>query len=108
MTAHKIITIGDIVLYRLASTDTYQINKRRQDWQIYATDPMPEIGYQAHVGNDVDAGELAPMIVTMISQYDGSLNGQVMLDGNDSLWVETVERDPDDGSDIDGRWAPKP
>lgn len=42
-----------------------------------------------HCGNTVRAGQQYPLIVTR-RFGDGAVNGQVMLDGSDTLWVTSV------------------
>lgn len=69
-------TIGRIVHYRLCEQDANQINKRRAD----AT------------ANPVAQGDVYPLVITRVwGATDGSaVNGQVLLDGTDSLWVTSV------------------
>lgn len=94
--------IGEIVLYKLSADDAEDINRRRKD----ARDNWGRIrdeksGYQAHVGQTTEeAGNIFPMIVTL-AWHNGMANGQVILDGNDSLWVTSVSE-----GDDPGEWQP--
>lgn len=100
-------TIGRIVHYSLTAKDAESVNKRRQD----AKDKRrgePEDGVQLHVGNTVRVGDIFPLLVTRI--WSGTdVNGQVFLDGNDTLWVRSVSQatiDPITGETavVSGAW----
>lgn len=106
------VSIGIIVLYTLTEDDAVQINRRRTTGREIAeriknnsitvgdldqdevVPPMWPIGAQAHIGNDVSAGNVFPMMVTRLwsDSVPGSVsvNGQVFLDGNDCLWATSV------------------
>lgn len=71
-------TIGRIVHYTLCPDDAVLVGQCRQR------------SNGAMRGNAADAGETYPMIVSRVWP-DGSVNGQVFLDGNDSLWVTSVK-----------------
>lgn len=77
-------SIGRIVHYCLAREDAAEINRRRVARPHDAGWPA---GAQAHVGNPVEEGRVFPCIVTMVWGDGNLINGQVLLDGNDSLWV---------------------
>jgi hypothetical protein len=93
------ITIGRVVLYTLHEQDAEQINRRRTNGKdiarrIQKNDPNEmssswPIGAQAHIGNEVKAGEQFPMLVTKVWS-PGYVNGQVFLDGNDCFWATSV------------------
>ena len=104
--------IGRIVHYTLTEDDATQINRRRttgsaimsriQNLGAIATDGavIPNqwpIGAQAHIGNDVKAGEVYPaMIVRLWGDTPQScFNAQVFLDGNDTFWVTSVNMSDD-------------
>ena len=81
-------SVGRIVHYWLNEQDALEINRRRvagaghgKGWPA---------GAQAHVGNAANHGEHVPMIVT-IAWPENNVNGQVFLDGNDSLWRTSVK-----------------
>ncbi len=85
-------TKGRIVLFKLSAEDADSINKRYDD----ASRNLQSIrensnGYQAHFGNRVKAGDQCVMIVTAIWS-DTCINGKVLLDGNDDLWVTSVNK----------------
>ncbi len=109
-------TIGRIVHYRLSADEAARINRRRTTSGSIAerleADKWPR-GAQAHVGNTVGEGEVIPMIVTKVwpEEYAGNahlahhatdmgkvvdyestfgVNGQLTLDGTDSLWVTSA------------------
>jgi hypothetical protein len=86
-------TIGRILHYRLTEDDADRVNRRRTNAQSIAerlaeVPPSWPRGAQAHFGDPVKAGVYFPMVVVRVS--DGSVNGQVLLDGNDVLWVSCV------------------
>lgn len=86
------IKAGVIVMYRLTAENAEAINRRRV---AKPGEPNWVPGAQAHVGNMVNAYEAYPMIVTKVALFggipeDSILNGQVILDGNDTLWVTNV------------------
>lgn len=95
------ITVGRIVFYKLTQTDVEVINRRRVSNAGHA-EGWPA-GAQAHVGNPVFAGEEVPLIVTTVwpnehgPNFHG-VNGQCILDGNDSLWVTSVKEGNEAGT----------
>lgn len=96
------LAIGRIVQYTLTRDDAIQVNRRRVDGAGHNWD-WPK-GAQAHVGEQVSEGEILPMIVvghgTMHTNPDLKtgensrvvpiISGQVILPGNDSLWLTFV------------------
>lgn len=97
------ISIGRIVLYTLTATDAEQINLRRTHSELSRISSQNS-GAQVHVGNTVRQGNIFPLIVT--AAWPGNLaSGQVLLDGNDNLWVKSVKQN--DGEDVPqpGTWA---
>lgn len=78
--------IGLTVLYRLSKEDVDLINIRRCD----------SAGHKN--GNSVREGDVVPLIVVTAWSAD-NVNGQVILDGNDSLWATSVQR-----GDQPGEW----
>lgn len=86
-------TIGRIVLFTLNAAMASSINKRRED----ATAHMQEhrdssSGVQVHVGNPVGEGDIFPLIITRVwgTTPESAVNGQLLLDGNDTLWVTSA------------------
>lgn len=83
-------TVGRILKYRLSALDVERINRRRTtrtDVRARIDDGSWPVGAQAHVGNQVGTSDTLPMIVTYVGENTGLVNGQVFLDGNDTLWV---------------------
>lgn len=117
-------TVGRIVRYRLTRLDVKAINRRRHN----ATDHQGEHrsnanGVQVHVGNQHHVGDSASLLITKVWESTDpnpvapdyipgeeapeffepldafSVNGQVFLDGNDTIWVTSVPR-----GDFNGGW----
>lgn len=106
MTQQK-ISLGRSVLYVLSEHDAELINRRRVSGAERAAVEAPgwHAGAQAHVGNQVNAGDVFPLIVTRVWDADaGTVNGQVLLDGSDTLWVTSVT--PGDGG-CHWSWPPR-
>ena len=91
-------TIGRTVLYTLNEQDATEINRRRTtsgsiaERMKYGDDPQLKAwpaGAQAHIGNDVSAGQVYPMVIcrTWGTTPESAVNGQVLLDGNDTFWA---------------------
>ncbi len=97
--------IGLMVLYRLTADDAKATNIRREDARQNLEKMREERpGFQAHVGNMVVEGERVPMIILQVwpnefGRNHHGVNGQAFLDGNDSLWVTSVEE-----GDQPGQW----
>lgn len=111
------ITIGTPIIYVLSRQDAEAINRRRTNGGSIAArmkmciaapsakgaeDLKGEVhgwpaGAQAHIGNDVREGQRFPGVVVNDWAGDGTAdphpNLQVWLDGNDALWVTSVEED---------------
>jgi hypothetical protein len=88
-------SIGRIVHYTLDEADASQINRRRAD--ALATDHKAiRSGAQVHAGNGVSAGDVFPLVITKLwtnnPDHHSVINGQVLLDGNDTLWVASVKQ----------------
>jgi hypothetical protein len=100
-------TIGRILHYRLSKSDADFVNEKRA--LSGQNQHMPTHGAQAHSGNGVSEGQIFPLIVTMswpeeypegkLGRFDGTrvdleshcgVNGQLFLDGNDSLWIRSA------------------
>lgn len=94
-------SIGRIVHYSLTTQDKEEIERHRVHGKGHG-DAWPK-GAQAHVGNPVSVGEHVPMIVCVVwpnehgPNFDG-VNGQVFLDGNDSLWVTSAKEGTEPGT----------
>lgn len=77
---------GRIVKYTLTDHDAVQVHRRRA--AAVARNPH-DSGFVVYVGNPVREGDEFPLVITMVwkSSEGGAVNGQVLLDGNDTLWV---------------------
>lgn len=87
------LQVGTIVQYTLTAQDEGTIHARRR---IYS-----------RCGNPVEAGQVLPMVVCRIWADEFGpgtvgLNGQVILDGDDSLWVTSAPE-----GDRPGTWRRK-
>lgn len=89
-------TIGRIVHYKVTADDATVINnirEARRKWVFNgrAADLDNQPGYQGHMGNRIQAGDVFPaMIVRVFDPQDDVANLQVFLDGNDTLWATSV------------------
>jgi len=81
-------SLGRIVQYTLTEYDAQAINKRRDDARKSLV-AETNSGTMVHVGNPVIAGDKFPLVITRVWD-ENSVNGQVLLDGNDSLWVTSA------------------
>lgn len=102
-------TIGRLVIYTLTADDATQINRRRTTGKAIADriangaqGAQWPIGAQAHIGNNVAAGDTFPMLIVRVwgTSETSAVNGQVFLDSNDVFWAtsRTVGDQP-------GTWA---
>ena len=92
--------IGDMTVYAMSSYNANEVNARRKD----ANDRLPwyhalKPGAQMHKGNPVTAGDCFPMMITRVWGVapTSAVNGQVFLDGNDTLWVTSVVQGDGEG-----------
>lgn len=85
--------IGMVVQYMLSEDDVKEIQRRRTTGpEILARIKLNKwpLGAQAHVGDEVKTGDTLPMVITKILSQGGVysvVNGRVILDGSDELWV---------------------
>lgn len=85
--------IGRIVHYTLSEQDASAVNRRRGDANRNMTEHVEcPTGCQLHQGNEVREGDVYPLVITRVWGTDptSSVNGQVLLDGTDNLWVTSV------------------
>lgn len=86
-------TIGCTVLYTLGAEDALQVNRRRADAQRSLNQHRANAdGSMVHMGNSVAEGDVFPMVIVRAwgETEESSVNGQVLLDGSDTLWVTSV------------------
>lgn len=90
-------SLGRTVGYVLSEHDAQQINKRRQD-AAASRIAAENSGAIVHFGSSVTPGDQCPMIITRVWADEDivteatAVNGQVLLDGNDTLWVTSVKQ----------------
>ena len=73
-------TVGRIVHYTLSAQDAERVKFARG------------VVSAQQVGNDPEVGQVYPMLIVRCwgTTAESSVNGQVFLDGNDTLWVTSV------------------
>lgn len=101
-------TVGRIVHYKLSQQDAEAIASRRTTGNSIHSrmeaGTWPE-GAQAHIGNPHQAGQIVPLLVVVVwpneygPDFDG-VNGQAILDGNDTLWITSAR----EGTEL-GQWS---
>jgi hypothetical protein len=94
-------SIGRIVHYRLSESDAARAVARRRQ-------------HPAFGGNTPRARDVYPMMITRVWSENPTetdcVQGQVFLDGNDSLWVTSVQQQGHtyDPTVIEGVWFEPP
>jgi hypothetical protein len=92
--------IGDTLIYKLSQDDATKISRRRTNGDSIAErikQAIWPLGAQAHIGASVAEGDELPLIVTRVGA-DETVNGQVLLDGNDQLWVMNIKLGTEPGT----------
>ena len=76
----QIPTVGRTVHYRLSADDAETIKSRRK------------AAYSDLSGGTVKTGDVCPMVIVRVwgETTDCAVNGHVLLDGFDTLWVSSV------------------
>lgn len=104
-------TVGRFVHYVLTEQDAATINKRRADAEGRRGDIAADaLGYVAHVGNKAEAGQIFPLLITRVWS-EGCVNGQLFLDGNDTLWKTSASKATEysieqaKGAPVTGTWS---
>lgn len=70
----------------------------------YGDDPQLKAwpaGAQAHIGNDVKAGDVLPAMVLRVWGESGCSNLKVQLDGSDEYWATSISFDE---AKVPGTW----
>ena len=88
------ISVCRTVCYTISKTDAEQVSRRRTTGPEIAarikTGEWP-LGAQAHVGATIVEGDVFPLVVVRVDSGLNTVNGQVLLDGNDVLYVVGVK-----------------
>ena len=86
--------IGEVLGYRVTNEQVDRMNGLRIVSRSMDTARLegkfPQ-GAQAHIGAASAEGDILPLIVTRITEGANGrtlVNGQLILDGSDSLWIE--------------------
>lgn len=102
-------SIGRIVHYKLNDSDVTEINRRRADARRTS---LHFSGAIIHTGNQAEPGMVFPMLITRVwglgpngaqITEESVVQGQVFLDGNDTLWVTSRHQ-----GDSEGQWSEPP
>jgi hypothetical protein len=62
--------------------------------RMRAIPPAWPAGAQAHIGNDITAGDIYPAMVLRVWGSGGCSNLRVFLDGSDDYWATSINHDP--------------
>lgn len=97
-------SLGRIVIFKLSEQNAAEINRRRTTGYSIGerikinsnSNTIWPLGAQAHIGNEVSAGDEFPMAVVRVWS-DTCVNGQVLLDGNDTYWATSVSHGEHNG-----------
>lgn len=81
--------MGCTVHYVLSEDNANSINRRRKH-AAESGITAENTGAVVHYGNPVYAGDEYPMVIVKEWTSGGSVNGQVLLDGNDTFWACSV------------------
>lgn len=93
-------TPGRIVLLKLSAQQAQEINRRRTTGakiKLRMDSGTWPRGAQAHIGNEAKEGDVVPMMIVRVWSPE-MVNGQVFLDGNDTLWATSVHEGDQPGN----------
>ncbi len=89
---------GRIVYYVFSESAAAEVMRRRTN-AVSISERIKvlawPLGAQAHVGNDVKAGDILPAMVLRVWGTSGCSNLKVMLDGSDEYWATSVSYEED-------------
>ncbi len=100
-------SMGRIVHYRVTEEQAEAINRSREDGKrCMERHRKAKTGTMVHVGNPVEPGDEFPMTIVRVWGTEPScpVNGQVTLDGTDTLWVTSAHQGDQPG---EWRWPPR-
>ncbi|WP_405956124.1 hypothetical protein [Streptomyces phaeochromogenes] len=93
-------SIGRIVHYALTDHEAEAVNRRRKDFHE-SRGAAERTGFVGHVGNWAKGGDVFPAVIVRVwDEPQVTVNLQVFLDGNDTLWATSRQ----EGAEI-GQWA---
>lgn len=96
-------SIGRIVHYTLSAQDVDTIACRRSASGRYLAEHLESV--QILVGNPVREGDVFPMMIVRVWEASMPLvQGQVFLDGSDTLWVTSITEGTEPGTYA---WPPR-
>lgn len=92
------LTPGRIVYFVFDAHRAAEVMRRRTNSvsivdRMKADPPQWPAGAQAHIGNEVKAGEVYPAMVLRVWGESGCSNLKVMLDGSDEFWATSIAYD---------------
>jgi len=88
------LVCGRIVYFVFDEQSAAEVMRRRTTGSSIAERMRSDVpqwpaGAQAHIGNDVHAGDICPAMV-VATDGSGRANLKVMLDGSDTFWATSV------------------
>ena len=91
---------GRIVYFVFNEQCAKEVMRRRTNAQaiaerMRAIPPAWPAGAQAHIGNDVKAGDIYPAMVLRVWGPGGCANLRVFLDGSDDYWATSINYEVD-------------
>ncbi len=103
-------TVGRIVHYTLSEQDAETINKRRDDAAARRKNgDVDPLGSDC-IGNKAEVGQIFPLMIVRVWS-EGCVNGQLILDGNDTLWKTSASKATEEsieqaqGGPVVGTWS---
>lgn len=99
-------TLGRVVHYSLSAQAAAEITRRRHHFRLFNRKHQSgaeegefpgKSGHIGHVGSDVKEGDIFPAIVVRVHSAT-MINLQVLLDGNDTLWVTSPAQGDEPGT----------
>lgn len=90
---------GRIVYFVFDEQSALEVMRRRTTGgsiaqRMKADPPQWPAGAQAHIGNDVEAGDICPAMVVKVWTEYGTCNLKVFIDGADEYWAPSIAYDP--------------
>lgn len=97
-------SVGRVVHYKLSADEARRIEERRRSVLASGADEI-----RAFAGNYEQEGAVLPLVIVRVWPDEfgpgvPGVNGQVLLDGNDSLWVTSAREGTEPGQ---WSWPPR-